>query len=114
MNEENERKAGDDKTFCSKPRAMKISRLIDPGNPPPSEPMNSQQVVTMAEFLRFPTFAGSKILDDCKILAGDPLHVGAVHAGGPSYPVELRRLNGLSSTAASVGGKLSKPNHNLE
>ncbi|GKC74857.1 hypothetical protein Tco_1120740 [Tanacetum coccineum] len=28
MNEENERKAGDDKTFCSKPRAMKISRLV--------------------------------------------------------------------------------------
>ncbi|GKD57778.1 hypothetical protein Tco_1291165, partial [Tanacetum coccineum] len=52
---------------------------IDPGNPPPSEPVNSQHVVTMAEFLRFPTFAGSKILDDCKILAGDPLHVGAVH-----------------------------------
>ncbi|GJX01270.1 hypothetical protein Tco_0185183 [Tanacetum coccineum] len=30
-----------------------------------------------------------------------------MQAGGPSYPVELRRLNGLSSTAASVGGKLS-------
>ncbi|GJS36463.1 hypothetical protein Tco_0534845, partial [Tanacetum coccineum] len=27
MNEENKRKAGDNKTFCSKPRAMKISRL---------------------------------------------------------------------------------------
>ncbi|GJT33761.1 hypothetical protein Tco_0924180 [Tanacetum coccineum] len=24
MNEENERKAGDDKTFCNKPKAMKI------------------------------------------------------------------------------------------
>ncbi|KVI08957.1 peroxidase 51-like [Cynara cardunculus var. scolymus] len=34
-------------------------------------------------------------------------------AGGPSYPVELGRLDGLSSTAASVGGKLPKPNLNL-
>ncbi|KAL7614709.1 peroxidase 51 [Lactuca sativa] len=34
-------------------------------------------------------------------------------AGGPSYPVELGRLDGLSSTAASVTGKLPKPNLNL-
>ncbi|GJY89749.1 DExH-box ATP-dependent RNA helicase DExH12-like protein, partial [Tanacetum coccineum] len=27
INEENERKAGDDKTFCNKPKAIKISRL---------------------------------------------------------------------------------------
>ncbi|KAI3722673.1 hypothetical protein L2E82_33715 [Cichorium intybus] len=35
-------------------------------------------------------------------------------AGGPSYPVELGRLDGLSSTAASVTGKLPKPNLNLD
>ncbi|KAL8193692.1 hypothetical protein R6Q57_026384 [Mikania cordata] len=35
-------------------------------------------------------------------------------AGGPSYAVELGRLDGLSSTAASVGGKLPKPNMNLD
>ncbi|KAL4577495.1 hypothetical protein LXL04_013604 [Taraxacum kok-saghyz] len=34
-------------------------------------------------------------------------------AGGPSYPVELGRLDGLSSTTASVTGKLPKPNMNL-
>nr|XP_043634828.1 peroxidase 51-like [Erigeron canadensis] len=37
-----------------------------------------------------------------------------VLAGGPSYPVELGRLDGLSSTSASVGGKLPKPNMNLD
>ncbi|XP_071709620.1 peroxidase 51-like [Rutidosis leptorrhynchoides] len=37
-----------------------------------------------------------------------------VAAGGPSYQVELGRLDGLSSTAASVGGKLPKPNLNLD
>ncbi|KAD1885333.1 hypothetical protein E3N88_42165 [Mikania micrantha] len=35
-------------------------------------------------------------------------------AGGPSYAVELGRLDGLSSTAASVGGKLPKPTMNLD
>ncbi|KAF8070835.1 hypothetical protein N665_1130s0012 [Sinapis alba] len=30
-------------------------------------------------------------------------------AGGPRYEVELGRLDGLSSTAASVGGKLPQP-----
>ncbi|PWA70791.1 peroxidase 1 [Artemisia annua] len=35
-------------------------------------------------------------------------------AGGPSYPVELGRLDGLSSTAASVNGKLPIPNWNLD
>ncbi|KAL8476959.1 hypothetical protein ACS0TY_029309 [Phlomoides rotata] len=34
-------------------------------------------------------------------------------AGGPSYPVELGRLDGLSSTAASVEGNLPKPTFNL-
>ncbi|PKI44906.1 peroxidase 51-like [Punica granatum] len=34
-------------------------------------------------------------------------------AGGPSYPVELGRLDGLSSTAASVNGKLPQPSFNL-
>ncbi|XP_076889061.1 peroxidase 73-like [Bidens hawaiensis] len=37
-----------------------------------------------------------------------------VMAGGPSYAVELGRLDGLNSTAASVGGKLPKPNMNLD
>ncbi|KAK1440683.1 hypothetical protein QVD17_06512 [Tagetes erecta] len=37
-----------------------------------------------------------------------------VMAGGPWYAVELGRLDGLSSTAASVGGKLPKPNMNLD
>lgn len=34
-------------------------------------------------------------------------------AGGPSYVVELGRLDGLSSTAASVNGKLPQPFFNL-
>ncbi|KAI3451942.1 hypothetical protein Pfo_008607 [Paulownia fortunei] len=34
-------------------------------------------------------------------------------AGGPSYPVELGRLDGLSSTAASVNGNLPQPTFNL-
>ncbi|KAG0452075.1 hypothetical protein HPP92_025886 [Vanilla planifolia] len=34
-------------------------------------------------------------------------------AGGPSYAVELGRLDGLVSTAASVGGKLPQPNFNV-
>ncbi|KAJ8765467.1 hypothetical protein K2173_014589 [Erythroxylum novogranatense] len=34
-------------------------------------------------------------------------------AGGPSYAVELGRLDGLSSTASSVNGKLPQPNFNL-
>jgi len=33
--------------------------------------------------------------------------------GGPSYAVELGRLDGLSSTATSVNGKLPQPNFNL-
>lgn len=36
-----------------------------------------------------------------------------VLAGGPSYAVELGRLDGLSSTAASVNGKLPQPFFNL-
>ncbi|GKA53821.1 peroxidase 1 [Tanacetum coccineum] len=35
-------------------------------------------------------------------------------AGGPSYPVELGRLDGISSTAAGVNGKLPKPKQNLD
>ncbi|XAR57726.1 Peroxidase [Bertholletia excelsa] len=35
-------------------------------------------------------------------------------AGGPSYAVELGRLDGLSSTAASVNGKLPQPTFNLD
>lgn len=35
-------------------------------------------------------------------------------SGGPSYAVELGRLDGLSSTAASVDGKLPQPNFNLD
>ncbi|KAI5684465.1 hypothetical protein M9H77_05693 [Catharanthus roseus] len=35
-------------------------------------------------------------------------------SGGPSYAVELGRLDGLSSTAASVEGKLPKPTFNLD
>ncbi|KAF5736212.1 peroxidase 73 [Tripterygium wilfordii] len=34
-------------------------------------------------------------------------------SGGPSYAVELGRLDGLSSTASSVNGKLPQPNFNL-
>ncbi|KAF2295518.1 hypothetical protein GH714_033109 [Hevea brasiliensis] len=34
-------------------------------------------------------------------------------SGGPSYAVELGRLDGLSSTAASVNDKLPKPTYNL-
>ncbi|KAK4800472.1 hypothetical protein SAY86_020959 [Trapa natans] len=34
-------------------------------------------------------------------------------AGGPSYAVELGRLDGLSSTASSVNGHLPKPTFNL-
>ncbi|KAJ0980273.1 hypothetical protein J5N97_008528 [Dioscorea zingiberensis] len=34
-------------------------------------------------------------------------------AGGPSYAVELGRLDGLSSTASSVEGKLPQPSFNL-
>ncbi|KAK6923124.1 hem peroxidase [Dillenia turbinata] len=37
-----------------------------------------------------------------------------VQAGGPSYTVELGRLDGLSSTAASVNGKLPQPTFNLD
>uniref|UniRef100_A0A0E0KJC6 Peroxidase n=1 Tax=Oryza punctata TaxID=4537 RepID=A0A0E0KJC6_ORYPU len=35
-------------------------------------------------------------------------------AGGPSYAVELGRLDGLSSTASSVDGKLPPPSFNLD
>ncbi|KAG2724198.1 hypothetical protein I3843_01G006700 [Carya illinoinensis] len=34
-------------------------------------------------------------------------------SGGPSYAVELGRLDGLSSKASSVGGKLPQPTFNL-
>ncbi|KAL6498217.1 Peroxidase 73 [Orobanche gracilis] len=37
-----------------------------------------------------------------------------VLSGGPSYPVELGRLDGLRSTAASVDGNLPRPNFNLD
>ena len=36
-----------------------------------------------------------------------------MQSGGPSYPVELGRLDGLSSTAASVNGKLPQPTFSL-
>ncbi|KAL7131638.1 hypothetical protein ABFS83_12G017900 [Erythranthe nasuta] len=36
-----------------------------------------------------------------------------VLAGGPTYPVELGRLDGLRSTSASVNGNLPKANFNL-
>lgn len=35
-------------------------------------------------------------------------------SGGPSYEVELGRLDGLSSTAASVNGNLPQPEFNLD
>ena len=35
-------------------------------------------------------------------------------AGGPSYAVELGRLDGLSSTASSVPGKLAPPTSSLD
>uniref|UniRef100_A0A0A9DHH5 Plant heme peroxidase family profile domain-containing protein n=1 Tax=Arundo donax TaxID=35708 RepID=A0A0A9DHH5_ARUDO len=35
-------------------------------------------------------------------------------AGGPSYTVELGRLDGLSSTSTSVDGKLPPPSFNLD
>lgn len=36
-----------------------------------------------------------------------------MQSGGPSYEVELGRLDGLSSTASSVNGKLPKPTFKL-
>lgn len=36
-----------------------------------------------------------------------------MQSGGPSYAVELGRLDGLSSTSASVKGKLPQPTFNL-
>ena len=36
-----------------------------------------------------------------------------LQSGGPSYEVELGRLDGKTSTAASVTGKLPHPNFNL-
>jgi hypothetical protein len=35
-------------------------------------------------------------------------------SGGPSYAVELGRLDGLSSKASSVNGKLPQPTFNLD
>ncbi|KAK6125242.1 hypothetical protein DH2020_040986 [Rehmannia glutinosa] len=35
-------------------------------------------------------------------------------SGGPTYPVELGRLDGLKSTAESVNGNLPHPNFNLD
>ncbi|KAG6401233.1 hypothetical protein SASPL_138083 [Salvia splendens] len=37
-----------------------------------------------------------------------------VLAGGPTYPVELGRLDGLSSTSASVEGNLPQPSFSLD
>ena len=37
-----------------------------------------------------------------------------MQAGGKSYPVELGRFDGLSSTAASVNGRLPKPTFKLD
>lgn len=37
-----------------------------------------------------------------------------MQSGGPSYAVELGRLDGLISTAASVNGKLPSPTFNLD
>jgi peroxidase len=37
-----------------------------------------------------------------------------VQAGGPSYAVELGRFDGLTSTAASVNGKLPAPTFSLD
>lgn len=36
-----------------------------------------------------------------------------LQSGGPSYAVELGRLDGLSSTASSVNGKLPQPTFNM-
>ncbi|EYU29641.1 hypothetical protein ABFS82_12G019700 [Erythranthe guttata] len=52
-----------------------------------------------------------------KVSCADILALAArdviVLAGGPTYPVELGRLDGLSSTSASVNGNLPQPNFNL-
>ena len=37
-----------------------------------------------------------------------------MQSGGPSYAVELGRLDGLRSTSASVNGKLPQPTFNLD
>lgn len=37
----------------------------------------------------------------------------AIQSGGPSYAVELGRLDGLRSTAASVNGKLPQATFDL-
>lgn len=37
-----------------------------------------------------------------------------MQAGGPSYAVELGRLDGLTSTSSSVNGKLPQPSSNLK
>lgn len=37
-----------------------------------------------------------------------------MQSGGPSYRVELGRLDGLVSTSSSVNGKIPKPNFNLD
>ncbi|GJX18023.1 hypothetical protein Tco_0218855 [Tanacetum coccineum] len=65
------------------------------------------KVVTMAEFLRFPTFAGSKILVDCKILAGDPLHVGAVHKTVEKAAEKAAREGGAPKLAKKSAEKRS-------
>lgn len=36
-----------------------------------------------------------------------------MQSGGPSYAVELGRLDGLRSTASAVNGKLPQPTFNL-
>lgn len=40
--------------------------------------------------------------------------INGVQAGGPSYAVELGRLDGLRSTASSVNGRLPPPTFNLD
>ena len=37
-----------------------------------------------------------------------------MQSGGPSYPVELGRLDGLRSTSSSVNGKLPQPTFNVD
>lgn len=53
-----------------------------------------------------------------KVSCADILALAArdvvVLAGGPSYSVELGRLDGLTSTASSVNGRLPAPTNNLD
>lgn len=47
------------------------------------------------------------------LICSRAINVILMQSGGPSYPVELGRLDGLSSTAASVNGKLPQPTFSL-